>query len=171
MVFRLNPHLQEQWGGVKPFSLPGSLDVSSPPPGSSSPSRAPELVVRGQVHSIGCGQGLGRMGMEQKWQVPPLRPRHPPKGLHHLEGRGVLCDPRRIHRGLHHLRGARMCSGGGQTRHYAVVCVVGGETVSQEDEDLNCKLSRADGHPSVGGPVQSAEDLGRTKTEENWSLL
>ena len=76
---------------------------------------------------------MGGVGMEQKWQVPPLRPKaHPIEDSTTSWGRGVLWwGPR--------LDIIRQC------------LWRGGENSSQEDEHLNCRLSRADGHPSVGG--------------------
>ena len=148
MVFLLNlPTCRSSGEGVGCLSLPREPGCCSPPPGSPSPSRAPELVVRGAgpQHRLWARLGQDGDGAEVAGATPVTQGTSR-RGLHHLEGPGYALV-------------------GAQTRHYAVVFVGVGENSSQEDEGLNCKLSRADGHPSVGGPVQSAEDLGRTETK------
>ena len=48
-----------------------------------------------------------------------------------------------------------------------------GEDCSQEDGHLNCELSKADGHPSVGGPhpISCGSGQNKDRGSENQSLL
>ena len=77
------------------------------------------------------------------------------------------------HRGLHHLVGQGCALVGAQIRHYTGVFVGVGEDCSQEDRHLNCELSKADGHPSVGGPhpISCGSGQNKDRGRENQSLL